>query len=174
MNYIGNSGAYYTRGMFHEFEKMSSEDNEGPRVFTMKEFDITDKDGNVKKSFIRLFVECDDPTGYVFSQNYLGGFKHWEELKKCTWFKPLLEKALHELELKHKAMALSNILKEARENGKNTMQASKYLLEIGYGEEANGRTNKVGRPSKEKIKEEAKKLVSVSEDINEDYKRIMQ
>lgn len=176
MNFIGKNGSYFTRGMFHEFrDDVSSSDEEidAPRPFTLKEFDITDKEGNVKKSFIRLFVEANDPTGYLFSQNYLGGYKHWEELSKCNWFKPVLEKALGELELKHKALALANIYEEAL-TGNNKLQASKTLLALGYTEESNGRKNKAGRPSKEKIKQEAQQLVQASKDIDEDYKRILQ
>lgn len=175
MSFIGRNGSYFTRGMFWEFKddvSSSDEDSDAPRIFTTKEFDIT-KDGVVRKSFIRLFVETNDPTGYTFSQNYLGGFKHWEELCKCSWFKPILEKALSEIELKHKAMAIANIYQEAL-TGKNKLQASKTLLEMGYVENDNGRKGKVGRPSKEKIKQEAQKLLQDSKDIDEDYKRILQ
>ncbi len=92
---------------------------------------------------------------------------------KATWFKPYIEKWREELELRIRSKALASVLEVANDRySKFQYEANKYLLS-GQWKPSAGK-EAVGRPSKEKIKEEAQKLFQESLQTEEDHKRVFQ
>ncbi len=123
-------------------------------------------------SLRRLYLEMEDPTEYNFAKTYLESWDHWEMLLECAWFKPHVALWRKELEVKMKAEALARIKVEATNGGKNVFMASKYLLERGWEpKEGQGRTR--GRPSKDEIKRATDELLKASENLDEDFLRVM-
>jgi hypothetical protein len=70
--------------------------------------------------------------------------------------------------MKNRADAIQKIKQIADEgNDTQALQASKYLAEAGWDKQAAR-----GRPSKEELKGELKRLANLSEQTNEDLERI--
>ena len=171
-----SKNVYLTRALFFEFV-FNDEDKERV-LYTLQEEDryedVTNSEGVICKkhypSVYRLFLSCDDPTGYQFASQYLGSWYHYEQLMKNPWFKTVIDRALLELEVKTRSRALTNIVKEAGDkNSKSQFQANKYLLEKGWIE----RSSSVGRPTKEKIQEEANKLLKDQTEVDDDFNRLV-
>lgn len=116
----------------------------------------------------RSFVHEGDPTGYLWALKYLDSYKHFERLLESTWFKEAFDQWVRELNMKNRSDAIKKIKQIADEgNDTQSLQASKYLAEVGWDKQT-GR----GRPSKEELKGELKRLATLSEQTNEDLERI--
>lgn len=154
------SGAHYLKALFFE---VALEPNKDYVLYTLKS-----EDHNGYKSIHRLFIEENDPTEYNFATKYFASWAHWKMVRECSWFKPVYEAMKEELEVKIRADAL-NDLRKSRIDPKNRVQVNKYLLDKGWEDKSDTR----GRPSKEKIKSEADKMVKDQELINDDYGRLL-
>jgi len=88
------------------------------------------------------FLKYEDPTGYDFSVNYLGGFKHWKALLSSPVIAEHIEDWQEELEVLIQSKALKRIA-SAAEGG--SYQANKFLNDRGW------ETRKAGRPSKAEV-----------------------
>jgi hypothetical protein len=116
----------------------------------------------------RSFVHEGDPTGYAWALKYLDSYRHFERLLESTWFKEAFDQWVRELNMKNRADAIQKIKQIADEgNDTQALQASKYLAEAGWDKQAAR-----GRPSKEELKGELKRLANLSEQTNEDLERI--
>lgn len=150
------------KGLF--FEETSA-DKTGVR-YTLKE-----EDHLGYPSLSRLYLEMEDPTEYDFAIACLESWTHWEQLLACNWFKPHINRWRKELEVKLKSRALAEIKAEAKNGGRNSFAANKYLLERGWEpKEGQGRTR--GRPTKEEIRKASQELAKATEDLADDYNRI--
>lgn len=136
--------------------------------YTLKEQDHT-FNGVTYPSLRRLYVETEDPTEYLFSVTYLGGLTHWKRICQAPWFKDHLKEWREELELKLRAQALLRIKTKAVSQGKDSLQADKLLLSGGWKTEEE-KTR--GRPSKQKILEEAERLFETKSVHDEDFERL--
>lgn len=154
------SGVHYLKALFYE---VCVESDKEHVLYTLKNYD---HEGY--PSIQRLFLEMDDPTEYSFATKYFDSWQHWKMIRECNWFKPIYNEMVEELHLRIKAKALLKIREAAENSDKDKMQANKYLLEGGYID----KEDKRGRPSKQKIKEEADKIVKDNEFVNDDWGRI--
>ena len=158
--YKNNSGAYYTKGLFLE---VALEEDKRYALYTLK-----NEDYKGYPSIHRLYVEMDDPTEYNFALKYFDSWKHWKMIRSAPWFHEPYKEMKEELDVSLRARALNKIREAAEKtDGKDVMQANKYLLDRGWKDEDHR-----GRPSKEKIKHEADKLFKVKEEIDEDFNRL--
>lgn len=160
---------YLTKALFIEFDSESNVPTDQYAIYTLQE---EDREVNGKKflSVYRLFLECNDPTGYTFANNYLGSWYHYQLLMRAPWFKEVIDKVLLELEVRTRSDALKSIIKDSKNpNSKSQFQASKFLLEKGWVP----KDSPVGRPTKERIKEEAEKLVLEEQEVEEAAARIL-
>lgn len=124
-------------------------------------------------SLYKLYMDEADPTEVVFAQKYLGGWAHWKELQECTWFKPIVAQWREELELRMKAQALSTIKRFAVDSeSKSCYDANKFLLSGGWKTPQEKRS-KVGRPSKEAIKQQAEELFRQSNETESELQRVL-
>ena len=143
-------------------------------IFTTEDFDKEEY-----LSFKRLYVEIGDPTEYRQAKILLGSVEHWDNLKKCDWFTPLITACRKELANKLESEAFARIMSEglaAKESG-TRLQAFKTILrevqminEAGTGKAASKR----GRPSKDEIDANLKKLSEEERRVQKDYERIGQ
>lgn len=160
-----NQGVYYTKGLFIEevlYDPISA-------IYSIKEYDRT-LDGKFYPSLYKLYMEMEDVTEYEFATTYLDGWTHWKKLCDTSFFKPHIEAWREELTIKLKAKALANIkLKAMDPDNKDSYQASKYLVEKGWEEKKKGG---VGRPTKEKIKQEAQNILNTNNDVENDFQRL--
>jgi len=153
--------AWLTKGIFYE-ELLA---DKSTCLYTLK-----DTDHMGYPSLYRLYMETNDPTEWKFATTHLGGWKHWEMLCDCTWFKPYVERWRRELELRMKSQALARIMAEAKTSNKESFSANKYLLEKGWEPKD---SSKRGRPSKDDIKQAAREELQMNNRISEDFDRIL-
>ena len=96
----------------------------------------------------QLYLECNDPTGYLFATKYLGGWKHYEILKASQQVLERIEEWEWELEVKLRAEAVSHMITLSQ--GDKGYQANKFLVDGGWIQK------KAGRPTKEQTKKAIK------------------
>lgn len=153
--YKNNAGSFLLRELF--FEKTLAD-----KVNVM--YTLKDQEHEGFPALREFYLSIADPTEYKFAVECLDGWAHWERLCECEWFKPFLDRWRLELELSIKAEALACIIKMAKENGKQSFDASKYLLTNAWVKEK----AKAGRPTKGKIKDAAYDKY----DVLQDFKRL--
>lgn len=151
-----SNGVYYTKQLFYEF----ADSDKSYVLYTLK-----DQDYMGYPSLRRLYMEMDDQSEYQFANRYFAGWSHWKKLLRCPWFADYITEFREELQIRSSAAYLTSIRLKALEGN---LAANKYLLEQGWKDSK----DKVGRPSKEKIKQEADKLFRDSSDISDDLERI--
>ncbi len=95
-----------------------------------------------------LYIECGDPTGYLFAVKHLGGWKHWLMMKNSSALSSKIEEWEEELEVKLRSDAVKNMIKLS--DGDKGYQANKFLVDGGW------LRRKAGRPTKESINKEKK------------------
>ena len=114
-----------------------------------------------------FFMSTLDPTEYKFAIKHVGSWELWQTMLKIPRVKTQVDKWRRELDVKIRSEALARILEASQGETRDALGANKYLLEANFlGKE------KVGRPSKEAIATEAKKIVARKEQIIEDQKRL--
>jgi hypothetical protein len=137
--------------------------------YTLKNEDVV-KDGVNYFSLYKLYMEMEDTTEYEFASRYLIDWQHWVMLTNQEWFKPYVERWREELSLKLEARYLEQLKIAAMGEGREALQANKYLLERSKKLETSA--GKRGRPSKQAIKQEAVNYLHSEKRILEDFKRI--
>lgn len=158
-------GAHLLKPIFYEYDTS----DHAQSIYTLKEYDHT-VDGITYPSLRKLYVETEDPTEYEFASLYLDGWVHWKKLERAAFFQPYLKEWREELEVRMRAKALNRIKTRATSSEKDSFQADKILLSGGWKTEEE-KTR--GRPSKDKIKQEAEKLFNERTDFDDDFDRIM-
>lgn len=138
-------------------------------LYTLKTEDH-DADGKTYLSIHRAYVEMEDASEYQFALKYFDGWAHWKKLIECSWFKPYLEAMREELDMKLKARSLEKLKDIAADPlNKNHYMANKLIYENGL----HIKTDKRGRPSKQKIIEEAQKIVKDTTEVEDDFERLL-
>ena len=105
-----------------------------------------------------LYVGLDDPTGYKFAIEHLGGWKHWKSICNSNALYEHIQGWEEELEIKLRSSSLRHMLKLAQ--GDKGYQANKFLIDGGWKQKV------AGRPSKESIKKETKIQAKVYSEFN--------
>tara|TARA_R100001086_G_scaffold250107_1_gene193953 strand:+ start:27882 stop:28397 length:516 start_codon:yes stop_codon:yes gene_type:complete len=154
----GSNGKRKTAALF--LENNYHRESEDPAPFTLK-----DRDHRGKISLKRIYMECEDPTEYMFSQAAFGSWEHWEVLKNSTFFKPYAEAWKKELETKIRAEAILTIRQDALHNP----TSAKWLAEKGWEPKATK-----GRPSKAEVDRERKRLAEQADTLESDAGRIFE
>ncbi len=158
--YVGDRNHYYKQQLFIERWVLYQEDKRVIEpVFSL----YYDKPGLINAK--DTFVELNDPTGYKWAIQYLGSWRHFQELLKAPWFREAFSVWLEELNAKTASEALVRIKEIAEQGGQQALAASKYLVEQGW-------QTKRGRPSKAEVRGELKKAVEMNETTIEDMARI--
>ena len=134
-----SNGVYLMRDLFYE----TASDKERC-LYTLK-----DQEHEGLPSLYRLYIQhcSSDPTEYTFATSCFDGWEHWKALSSSSFLSSYVAKWREEIEIKLRATALSQIIRTAKAGGRDALAASRYLTE-GYGDK-----KKVGRPTKEQVKE---------------------
>ena len=160
-------GAHLLQALFFETTIDWSEKSDVLYTLKLEDHEV---DGKVYPSIHKAYVSMADASEYEFANKYFDGYTHWKKLCNCNWFKPYLDEMREELEVKLKAEALNRIREIALDkSNKSHYMANKFITEHGLGVKKDNR----GRPSKEKIRAEADKLFKSSDEVTEDYNRII-
>lgn len=154
-------GRWLTQALFWEYRHKNYQ-----ALFTFKDDDFV-HDGVLFKSLKKLYLQIEDPTEYLFATTVLGGWEHWQKMCGTKLIFPHIQKWRDELDIKLKAKALRAVLSiaESPEN-KGQLSAAKYMAEKGW-------ESKRGRPTKEELVRRQKIDAKVTDEIEEDYVRIL-
>ena len=133
-------------------------------------YTLKDRDHCGYPSLYLKYLLAADLTEYLFAQEYLEGWDHWEKLCKSEWFKPYLSRWRKELSLKLEAEILHRFaLIAANPSAEGAFQANKILLDrIRKPATALKR----GRPTDDAIQAEIRHLASQERKVQDDLKRM--
>lgn len=154
--YKDEHGRYIVQGLFLEDRY-----NPDMAVFT---FDGEDKEYKGKKfySLKRLYLEHGDPKEYSFARKYLYDWNHWQRLCKNSIIKKHIEEWRNELELSLVSEGVAALIDMAL--NKDSYQAAKFLAERGWDK------GDRGRPSKDEIDGELKRMAEAEKEFSDDFK----
>lgn len=152
------NGILLTKPLFFE-----TADSDKSRVL----YTLKDEAHKGYPSIKRLYIETEDTTEYVFAVTFFYSYSHFKKLLEVQWFRSVIDEAREELALRLAAKALLHIRQKA---DAGDIKANQYLLERKWED---GKKDKVGRPSKAAIKEEANRLFEKSNEIDEDLNRVL-
>lgn len=127
-------------------------------------YTLTDEDkdykGKVYPSLRRLYLECMDPTEYVFATTYLWGWEHWLRLQNNKLMQPHIASWREELEVKLRAQAIRQIRTAALGN----FNAAKWIADGSWTTKTRGRPSKAELEREKKIRERAAEEGSADSD----------
>lgn len=148
-------GRYIVQGLFLEDRY-----NPDMAVYT---FDGEDKEykGKMFPSLKRLYLEHCDPTEYSFARKYLYDWDHWKRLRKNAVVGRHIDQWKAELDLYLMSEGVSSLINLAVNEG--SYQASKWLADRGWDK------SERGRPSKEDIEGQIKKMAQAEYDNDEAF-----
>lgn len=159
-------GRLRTQSLFQEFK-----DPGYPAYFTLRERDYTDQDGNLYVSLRRIYLESEDPTEYRFAQRAFGSWRHWTRIRNLQWFRPHLKEWREELDARLRSAGVQALSALARgEKPEINAAAARYLADGNYLPKAGKR----GRPSREEVQGERKRIAASDQELEDDFERIMQ
>lgn len=126
------TGQYLLKPLFWETSTVKARKTFTP-LYTLKEYDHTDSEGNTYKSAYQVYMSSQDE--HEAAIRLVGSLYHWDKLCACKWFMDGVELNGHKTTMglkdwrKHKEMkreseTLSKLLAEAEDGN---FQAQKYL-----------------------------------------------
>jgi len=135
---------YLTHAMFFESRTKGFD-----ATFTFKEQDH-EYEGVHYTSMRKLYLEMEDPTEYLFAQEVLGSWDHWQKLCNSALVFEHIKKWREELEIKLKAKAIGAMVDTALTAGSKGTTAAKWLATGGFNS-GKGRPTKADRERQAKI-----------------------
>ena len=148
-------GRFLVQGLFLEDRY-----NADMSVFTFEDQDKLYK-GKTFISLKKQYIEAGDPTEYIFANECLYNWEHWQRMCRNKVISTHIDKWRDELHLSLVADGVISLMELARE-GKH-YQAAKWLADGGF------KKDERGRPSKEKIEGELKKRADEHQEWSEDF-----
>lgn len=163
--FLDSMGRLRTQSLFYEFK------TEGyTPIFTLKEEDWTDPDGNDLISLRRIYIESLDPTEYLFSQRAFGSWKHWTRLRTLNWFSPFYDEWKVELDARLRSLGTRALLELSQGTAlASNPAAARYLANGEYWHKSGP---KRGRPTREEVEGERKRIAEFKEELADDANRI--
>lgn len=161
--YKDKMGRWRTQSLFVEvLEQLGRTPDETPP------FSLRGREGFIDAK--QTFLNERDPTGYKWATRYLGSYDHLKRLMTSAWFQDIYNDWLSELHILMQSEAIDRI-REIAETGQPTqaLAASKYIAERGWESKT---APKRGRPSKDEVKGALKEAIRLTEEEEEDFKRV--
>lgn len=153
-------GRFITQSLFFELTSPAYRAEYNVQ-YTIKENDHEHK-GKTYLSLRQIYLSYNDITEYSFAKEVFGSWEHWKRLKASPFFKPHYASWREELEVKIQAMGIAHMREEVLLKGKAAGSSAKWLAEKGWDT-----SDKRGRPSKAKVKQEAARMDRVNEEVDE-------
>lgn len=116
---------------------------------------------NIGSIGIEEYIREEDPSEYYFALKYFNSFSSWEDY--VLQHKEEVDSWRRALKAKIKSNALAHILEISKGETRDALSANKLLLDSPWEE------NPRGRPSKQDIAQETKRIVDNTTRLNEDY-----
>lgn len=157
------NGRFLTEALFYE---TSRDRTAYPPLFTLK----PDEHQGLP-SLKQIYLQHKDPTEYTFAMNVFGSWQHWELLTGLSWFGPHVEEWRKELAVLLQAEAAAaalGVLSDPEATASTKMQAARYIADQGWKPKASK-----GRPKKEDVTKEARRIAETNSHWESDFKRIM-
>lgn len=101
---------------------------------------------SLRDMFMKFAV--DDPTEVTVALVVFGSVDFWNKLCEKTWMQPYLKEWRAEADQMRKSKAFELLWKEVEEEGRNSFQAAKYLIEEPWKAKKTS-SRRVGRPNKD-------------------------
>ena len=153
-------GQWYTQSLFLE----TSYEDTSRVLYTLKLRPFEYK-GVTYPSFHQTYLDIADPTEYSQACLMFGGWAHWQKILQSSRLMPYIQAARDELEIKLRSEGIRKMVALAK-GDKASENAAKWLADKGW--EPKG----MGRPTKEKIAREAKKMQRIQSEVMEDAERL--
>ena len=131
-------------------------------LFTLRDED-REINGKVYPAIRRLFVETEDPTGYTFAMEHIGGWKHYKALLKSA-LADYIEDWQEEMEVRIRAKGIKKVIEQA---DKGNRQASEWIAQRKW------HLRKPGAPSKEEKEGRKKQDAKLDDETEGDYNRML-
>ena len=170
-NKFRRNGTLVTKGLF--LENYTTDRENVMYTLSREDKTIVLCDGVTKgdvKSLYKLYMAAEDFIEYDFALKYFESWEHWQLVATATWMKDHITKWRSELEIKLKAMAVKEMIKEATLGGKNAFAALKWIIDKGWVDRPSGPGR--GRPSKDEIRRAAVEAAFSDNQIQDDLKRL--
>lgn len=153
--------AWITSGLFWETAAGMKE----YAIYTLKEYDY-DWNGKTYKSLRKCYLECNDPTEYVFANEYFGGWEHWQRIQKSKKYDLVtaIESWRKELAVKLMSTGVKQMIEHSF--GEKGMQASKWLTQQGW------LPDPPSKRTKDQKKKEAELIERTKSEVEDDLARI--
>lgn len=116
----------------------------------------------------RTFVEERDPTGVKWANKYLEGPMHLSRLMGSKWFREAYDEWIAELDQVLISEAVDKIRQIASSSSPAAFQAAKFVAMQGW----KGNKAKRGRPTKEEVAGELRRVAEALSVVDEDHARI--
>jgi hypothetical protein len=158
----GTNGKWKTVSLFLEHEYDPTE-----AIFTFKD-DHHEVNGKTFLSARKLFAGLGDPTGYQFSQEYLGGYSHWKAICNSPKIAPHVADWQEELEVRLRSTAIRTVVSDSLSESRSSVASAKWLSDKGWLEK-----RKAGAPSKVDKVRELKIATKIKDELDEDLERIL-
>jgi len=156
-----SSGVYLTKALFLETQDAGSD-------FSSVVYTLKSHDHRGYPSLKRLYLDCRDPTEYIFATRCLEDYDHFLKLSESSFFKPHLKSWRNELELLLRAEGIQRMISDAASDSKTSNASNKYLANAGWVQDKSQR----GRPSKEELSQKLNEELSENRILREDARRI--
>lgn len=151
-------GAALTRALFLE----SCEYGKDNALYSLSREDV--KEGRkTYPSIHKLYSLYDNPTEYDFAVAHFESYKHWLTIREAVFFQSTYEEMRANLE----ARIASEAVKKIKQM--DGFQPQKWLAEKGYVDKPTA-----GRPSKESIEGEKKKVLAKDKQLVADLAKVRQ
>ena len=157
----GDGSKWLTQALFLE----SAMQLEKYSLYTLQPWDKR-KNGVFYPSLHKLYVEMGDVAEYNFANKYFDSYQHWLLVKSKSFFKEAYAAMVEELNAKLRGKSINVMIKQM-EKGEASQSILKYLADNDYIPKQTK-----GRPTKEAIKNETRRLASVSSILKNDMDRI--
>jgi len=162
MEFKGAQGKWRSVSLFLEYDY----DPDDIAVFTYKSEDHTLHD-KTYLSARRLFVETDDPTGYTFATEHIGGWEHWKAWLDSPILRKHIDEWVEETEVKIKSQGIRRLIKDIASESKSSVTSAKYIADKGYKPK-----RKAGAPSKAERERQTKVDQRIHDEVDDDLQRI--
>ncbi len=158
-------GKYRTISLFYELN-----DTEYPSIFNLGDsYDPVTK----THSFKEMYLSIGDPTEYKMADQLFGTITHWQRVCLSTHLREFIAECRMSLKMSILSDAYHRILNDTMvsENDGVRLSSLKFLIgymERGEGEKGPGR----GRPSRDEVDGELKRLAAEEKGVKDDIKRL--
>lgn len=129
----------------------------------------TNKDNDDRPVMRDFFVAYEDLTGHKVAMKLLGSQAHWDHLRNLKWFKEISDRWIVEVKASIRQKALDKITELMAGDGTLALSAAKVLLQETSTPDTKA---KAGRPKKEAVQGEVKRLAKQAFEDDADFNRI--